>query len=233
MQCSTQLLKYVEGFFWLSVNSQFFREWNMPEKKKRKGIDNEPVSSVSFQRNKDWTVIQGLSWILFHPFVLWHFYFWNTKSGLLGGSFSPSPPPFSRGKMFLFNKYKAHAVSQVPVILQLIREISHWECCKCHVRACRFQNFLGEDSPRPPPPPKKLASPARVFKRSPQLKLRSAVPANDSLWVFPTKSKSWRSPSLWLLKLAISGTPAALTIFVEKPTMKGKRATKHDVRRYT
>ena len=156
------------------------------------------------------------------------------SQGYWGGALVPPPPPhFSRGKMFLFNKYKAHAVSQVPVILQLIREISHWECCKCHVRACRFQNFLGEDSPRPPPPPKKLASPARVFKRSPQLKLRSAVPANDSLWVFPTKSKSWRSPSLWLLKLAISGTPAALTIFVEKPTMKGKRATKHDVRRYT
>ena len=54
----------------------------------------------------------------------------------------------------------------------------------------RFLNFLGEDSPRPPPPPKKLASPARVFKGSPQLKLRSAVPANDSLWVFPKKSKS-------------------------------------------
>ena len=35
------------------------------------------------------------------------------------------------------------------------------------------------------------------------------------------------------LKLAISRTPAALTIFVEKPTMKGKRASKHDVRRYT
>ena len=35
------------------------------------------------------------------------------------------------------------------------------------------------------------------------------------------------------LKIAISGTPAALTIFVEKPTMNGKRASKHDVRRYT
>ena len=54
----------------------------------------------------------------------------------------------------------------------------------------RFLNFLGEDSPRPPPPPKKLASPVRGFRGSPQLKLRSAVPANDSLWVFPKKSKS-------------------------------------------
>ena len=53
----------------------------------------------------------------------------------------------------------------------------------------RFLNFLGEDSPRPPPPHKKLASPARVFRGSPQLKLRSAVPANESLWVFPKKSK--------------------------------------------
>ena len=48
--------------------------------------------------------------------------------GVGGGSLSP--PNFSRGKMFLFNKYKAHAVSQVPVILHLIqvevfREISH------------------------------------------------------------------------------------------------------------
>ena len=63
----------------------------------------------------------------------------------------------------------------------------------------RFLNFLGEDSPRPPLPPKKLASPARVFRGSLQLKLRSAVPANDSLWVFPKKSKSWWSPSLWSL----------------------------------
>ena len=98
--------------------------------------------------------------ILFHPFVLWHFHFWNTKSGLLGGRGSFSPPPnFSRGRMFLFNKYKAHAVSRVPVILHLIqvevfRDISHWECCKCHVRASRFQTFLGEDSPTPPPPPR-------------------------------------------------------------------------------
>ena len=61
----------------------------------------------------------------------------------------------------------------------------------------RFLNFLGEDSPRPPLPPKKLAS--RVFRGSLQLKLRSAVPANDSLWVFPKKSKSWWSPSLWSL----------------------------------
>jgi len=140
------------------------------------------------------------TWILFHPFVLWLFFISGTQ------------------------KYKAHAESRVPFILHLIqvevfREISHWECCECHVRATRFQNFLGEDSPRPPPPPNKLASPARVFKRSPQLKLRSAVPANDSLWAFPKKSKSWWSPSLWLLKLAISGTPAAITIFVKKPTI--------------
>ena len=44
------------------------------------------------------------------------------------GSFSV--PTFSRGKMFLFNNYKVHAVSRVPVILHLIqvevfREISH------------------------------------------------------------------------------------------------------------
>ena len=32
----------------------------MSEKKEEKEIDNEPVSSVSLQRNKDRTVIQGL-----------------------------------------------------------------------------------------------------------------------------------------------------------------------------
>ena len=134
------------------------------------------------------------TWILFIPLFYDIFIF---KSQGYRGELQPPPPNthtlFQR-KMFLF-KYKAHAVSRVPVILHLIQvevfiEISHSECCKCHVRASRFQNFLGEESPRPPPPPKKLASPARVFKRSPQLKLRSAVPANDSLWVFPTKSKS-------------------------------------------
>ena len=162
MQCSTQLLKYVEGFCWLSVNSQFFREWNMSEKKKRKELDNEPVSSVSWQRNKDWTVIQGL-YNLIDPLSSLCFmsiFFWNTKSGLLGegGALVPPPPHFSRGKMSLF-KYKAHVVSRVPVILHLIqaedfREISHWVCCECCIRAPRFQNFLGEDSPDHPLPPR-------------------------------------------------------------------------------
>ena len=79
------------------------------------------------------------------------------SQGYWGGGGALVPPNFSRGKMFLFNKYQVHAVSQVPVILHLIqveifREISHWECCKCHVRASTFQNFLWEDTPRPPPP---------------------------------------------------------------------------------
>ena len=145
------------------------------------------------------------TWILFHLFVLWLFIICGTQSQGYWGGASP-PPHFSRGKLFLC-KYKAHVESRVPVILHLIqvevfREISHWECCKCHVRASRFLNFLGEDSPRPPTPPKKLASPKRVVKVSLQLKLRSAAPADDSVRVFPKKSKSWWSPSLWLLKLA-------------------------------
>ena len=168
MQCSTQLLKYVEGlFFWLSVNSQFFREWNMSEKKEE-------------ERNRQWTcqlgqlakkqrmnchsrpLQLGSSFIpLFYAF----FYFWNTKSRLLGGG--GASPNFSRGKLFLL-KYKAHAESWVPVILHLIqvevfREISHWECCKCHVRASRFQNFLGGESPRPPPPPPRNSRLRREF----------------------------------------------------------------------
>ena len=57
------------------------------------------------------------------------FFFLEHKVRVTGGSFSPPPPHFSRGKLFLF-KYKAHAVSRVPVILHLIqveifREISH------------------------------------------------------------------------------------------------------------
>ena len=124
-------------------------------KKKRKEIDNEPVSSVSLQRNKDWTVIQGLynldplSPLCFMTF----FIISGTQSQVYLGREPPPPllPPFSKGKLFLF-EYKAHAVSRVPVILHLIqvevfREISHWQCCKCNVRAFRFLNFLGDDSP--------------------------------------------------------------------------------------
>ena len=153
------------------------------------------------------------TWILFHPFVLWLFLFLEHKVRVTwGGGSLPPLPTFLEENCFCLSIRHMLYLSRVPVILNLIqveifREISHWECCKCNVRAFRFLNFLGEDSHRPPPPPKKLASPARVFKGSYHLKLRSAIPANDSLWVFPTKSKSWRSPSLWLLKLAISGTP--------------------------
>ena len=103
----------------------------------------------------------------FIPLFYDFFYFWNTKSGLLGGG---GPPNFSRGKLFLF-KYKAHAESRVPVILHLIlvevfREISHWECCKCHFRASRFLTFLGEDSPKPPPPPQENSRLRREFLRA-------------------------------------------------------------------
>ena len=193
-QCSTQLLKSIDRFFFrISEIFQFFREWN-------KWMKYEPVSSVSLQRNKDWswTVIQGLynlDSLLFLCFMTF-FYFWNTKSGLLVGG----APNFSRGKLFLF-KHKGHAESRVPVILHLIqvevfREISDWECCKYYVRVW-ISKFSWGGFPQTTPSPKKLASPARVFRGSPQLKLRSAVPANDSLWVFPKKSKSWWWPSLW------------------------------------
>ena len=82
----------------------------------------------------------------------------------------------------------------------------------------RFLNFLGEDSPRPLPSPKKLASPARGFRGSPQLKLRSAVPANDSLDI-SKEIKVVMIAFVVVAQLAISGTPAAITIFVEKPTI--------------
>ena len=105
------------------------------------------------------------TWILFHPFVLCLFLFLEHKVMVTGGG--GAFPHFSRGKLFLL-KYKAHAESRVPVILHLIqvevfREISHWECCKCHVRASRFQNFLGEESPRPPPPPPRNSRLRREF----------------------------------------------------------------------
>ena len=95
------------------------------------------------------------TWILFYSFVLWlFFYFWNTKSGLLGGG----APNFSRGKLFLF-KYKGHAESRVPVILHLIqvevfRETDLIENVANTMSESGFLNFLGEDSPRPPPPPR-------------------------------------------------------------------------------
>ena len=172
----------------------------MSEKKKRKEIDNEPVSSVSLQRNEDWSwaFIQGLynlDSLLFLCFMTF-FYFWNTKSGLLGGE----PPTFLEENCFCLSirdMLKAEYLSFYTLSRLRFLERYLIENVANTMSESRFLNFLGEDSPRPPPPPKKLASPARVFRGSPQLKLRSAVPANDSLWVFPNKSKSWWSPSLW------------------------------------
>ena len=33
--------------------------------------------------------------------------------------------------------------------LTFFRETSHWECLKYHFKASRYQNFLGDDAPRP------------------------------------------------------------------------------------
>ena len=117
------------------------------------------------------------------------FYFWNTKLGLLGGE----PPTFLEENCFCLSirdMLKAEYLSFYTLSRLRFLERYLIENVANTMSESRFLNFLGEDSPRPPPPPKKLASPARVFKGSPQLKLRSAVPANDSLWVFPKKSKS-------------------------------------------
>ena len=128
----------------------------------------------------------GFSFIpLFYDF----FYFWNTKSGLLGGE----PPTFLEENCFCLSirdMLKAEYLSFYTLSRLRFLERYLIENVANTMSESRFLNFLGEDSPRPPPPPKKLASPARVFRGSPQLKLRSAVPANDSLWVFPKKSKS-------------------------------------------
>ena len=106
------------------------------------------------------------------------------------GSFSL--PTFSRGKMFLY-KYKVHPVSRVPVIVPLIqvevfREISHWECWKYHVRATRFQNFLGEHFPPPPTP---LRNQSRLYCGCSSLLL--AVPR---ITIFVEKTDETRRPQV-------------------------------------
>ena len=174
----------------------------MSEKKKRKEIDNEPVSSVSLQRNEDWswTVIQGLynlDSLLFLCFITFFFISGTQSQGYWG-----EPPTFLEENCFCLSirdMLKAEYLSFYTLSKLRFLERYLTENVANTMSESRFLNFLGEDSPRPPPPPKKLASPARVFKGSPQLKLRSAVPANDSLWVFPKKSKSCWSPSLWSL----------------------------------
>ena len=130
---------------------------------------------------------KALDSLLFLCFMTF-FYFWKTKSGLLGGE----PPTFLEENCFCLSIrdiLKAEYLSFYTLSRLRFLERYLIENVANTMSESRFLNFLGEDSPRPPPPPKKLASPARVFRGSPQLKLRSAVPANESLWVFPKKSK--------------------------------------------
>ena len=137
------------------------------------------------------------TWILFYSFVLWLFFISGTQSQ---GYWWGEPPTFLEENCFCLSirdMLKAEYLSFYTLSRLRFLERYLIENVANTMSGSRFLNFLGEDSPRPPPPPKKLASPARVFKGSPQLKLRSAVPANDSLWVFPKKSKSWWWPSLW------------------------------------
>ena len=138
------------------------------------------------------------TWILFYSFVLWLFFISGTQSqGYCG-----EPPTFLEENCFCLSirdMLKAEYLSFYTLSRLRFLERYLIENVANTMSESRFLNFLGEDSPRPSPPPKKLASPARVFKGSPQLKLRSAVPTNDSLCVFPKKSESWWSPSLWSL----------------------------------
>ena len=138
------------------------------------------------------------TWILFYSFVLWLFLFLEHKVRVTGSEL----PTFLEENCFCLSirdMLKAEYLSFYTLSRLRVLERYLIENVANTMSESRFLNFLGEDSPRPPPPPKKLASPAQVFRGSPQLKLRSAVPANDSLWVFPKKSKSWWSPSLWSL----------------------------------
>ena len=99
------------------------------------------------------------------------FYFWNTKSGLLGGE----PPTFLEENCFCLSirdMLKAEYLSFYTLSSLRFLERYLIENVANTMSESRFLNFLREDSPRPPPPPKKLASPARVFRGSPQLKLR-------------------------------------------------------------
>ena len=141
------------------------------------------------------------TWILFYSFVLWLFLFLEHKVRVTGGGGGEGEPPtFLEEDCFCLSirdMLKAEYLSFYTLSRLRFLERYLIENVANTMSESRFLNFLGEDSPRPPPPPKKLASPARVFRGSPQLKLRSAVPANDSLWIFPKKSKSWWSPSLW------------------------------------
>ena len=117
----------------------------------------------------------GFSFIpLFYDF----FFISGTQSqGYLGGE----PPTFLEENCFCLSirdMLKAEYLSFYTLSRLRFLERYLIENVANTMSESRFLNFLGEDSPRPPPPPKKLASPAWVFRGSPQLKLRSAVPAN-------------------------------------------------------
>ena len=133
------------------------------------------------------------TWILFHPFVLCLFLFLEHKVTVTGGGGEP-PPTFLEENCFCLSirhMLKAEYLSFYTLSrLRFLEKYLIENVANAMSEPPDFKIFLGRSPPDHPLPPKKLASPARVFKRRPQLKLRSAVPAIDSLWVFPTKSKS-------------------------------------------
>ena len=132
------------------------------------------------------------TWIFFHPFVLCLFFISGTQSH---GYWGREPPPtFLEENCFCLSirhMLKAEYLSFYTLSrLRFLEKYLIENVANAMSEPLDFKIFLGRSPPDHPLPPKKLASPARVFQRRPQLKLRSAVPANDSLWVFPTKSKS-------------------------------------------
>ena len=94
----------------------------------------------------------GFSFIpLFYDF----FYFWNTKSGLLGGG--GEPPTFLEENCFCLSirdMLKAEYLSFYTLSRLRFLERYLIENVANTMSESRFLNFLGEDSPRPPPPPR-------------------------------------------------------------------------------
>ena len=106
----------------------------------------------------------GFSFIpLFYDF----FFISGTQSqGYLGGE----PPTFLEENCFCLSirdMLKAEYLSFYTLSRLRFLERYLIENVANTMSESRFLNFLGEDSPRPPPPPKKLASPVRVLGQPP------------------------------------------------------------------
>ena len=94
------------------------------------------------------------TWILFYSFVLWLFFIFGTQSqGYWGGE----PPTFLEENCFCLSirdMLKAEYLSFYTLSRLRFLERYLIENVANTMSESRFLNFLGEDSPRPPPPPR-------------------------------------------------------------------------------